>query len=326
MLRPRFGLLLVGVFLAAGCFGGLRRAPAPPEITTLRSRRFNIFYGGDELDLQTRQFCTDPAGLPGDARRRSQPRSSVGRRRGRPARSRRRTPARSPRRSAGTTASARRSSRASRSSTRPAPTGSTSSSSRRPGAWWRWRTSTCPRTPTGLTRRAAVPRGTRCCSSRTTSACRPSRPSSRASGARGDGHPRLPHRRLQLALPPRLDAGGRRRARRCPYPVVWPVSKALADAGFMDSYRVVYPDPGRPPGFTWTPGGPESARPRCSTASTGSSRWGRRRQPEQRGRGGRERERRHRLDRWPSDHRGVVSAFDVTPSPTPTSSRPRRGV
>lgn len=43
-----------------------------------------------------------------------------------------------------------------------------------------------------------------------------------------------------------------------PFPVVWPVSKALADAGLTDSYRDVHPDPVATPGFTWTPGGPET--------------------------------------------------------------------
>ena len=43
-----------------------------------------------------------------------------------------------------------------------------------------------------------------------------------------------------------------------PYPVDWPVSHALADAGLRDSYREVHPDPLAVPGFTWTPGGPES--------------------------------------------------------------------
>ena len=32
------------------------------------------------------------------------------------------------------------------------------------------------------------------------------------------------------------------------YPLVWPVSKALADAGFRDSYRDAYPDPVARPG------------------------------------------------------------------------------
>jgi len=42
-----------------------------------------------------------------------------------------------------------------------------------------------------------------------------------------------------------------------PYPVKWPVSEALRRAGFVDSYREIHPDPVAVPGFTWTPGGPE---------------------------------------------------------------------
>ena len=44
-----------------------------------------------------------------------------------------------------------------------------------------------------------------------------------------------------------------------PYPFQWPVSRAIAEAGFTDSYREVHPDPVARPGFTWTPGGPETA-------------------------------------------------------------------
>jgi len=42
------------------------------------------------------------------------------------------------------------------------------------------------------------------------------------------------------------------------YPFDWPVSLALEAAGFADAYRSVWPDPVARPGFTWTPGGPES--------------------------------------------------------------------
>ena len=42
------------------------------------------------------------------------------------------------------------------------------------------------------------------------------------------------------------------------YPVKWPVSQALLDAGMRDSYREVHPDPVATPGFTWTPGSPEA--------------------------------------------------------------------
>jgi hypothetical protein len=43
-----------------------------------------------------------------------------------------------------------------------------------------------------------------------------------------------------------------------PYPVRWPVSYDFARAGFGDSFRDIYPDPVATPGFTWTPGGPET--------------------------------------------------------------------
>ncbi len=104
-----------------------------------------------------------------------------------------------------------------------------------------------------------------------------------------------------------------------PYPVEWPVSKALADAGFKDSYRVVNPDPVARPGFTWTPGGPESAKrevhdridwvlsmgPATATASSVVGEAGNENVDIS-------------IPMWPSDHRSVVSTFRVTPSSTPS--------
>ena len=40
------------------------------------------------------------------------------------------------------------------------------------------------------------------------------------------------------------------------YPVAWPVTQALAAAGFQDTYRVAHPDPVAAPGITWTFGTP----------------------------------------------------------------------
>jgi endonuclease/exonuclease/phosphatase family metal-dependent hydrolase len=40
------------------------------------------------------------------------------------------------------------------------------------------------------------------------------------------------------------------------YPVAWPVTEAVACAGFRDTYRVVHPDPVATPGITWTFGYP----------------------------------------------------------------------
>ena len=104
-----------------------------------------------------------------------------------------------------------------------------------------------------------------------------------------------------------------------PYPVEWPVSKALADAGFKDSYRAANPDPVARPGFTWTPGGPESAKhevhdridwvlstgPATATVSSVVGEAGNENVDIS-------------IPMWPSDHRSVVSTFRVTPSPTPS--------
>lgn len=47
------------------------------------------------------------------------------------------------------------------------------------------------------------------------------------------------------------------------YVVQWPVSKAMTDAGFHDSYRELHIDPAADPGYTWTP-----------RAATSSDRYG----------------------------------------------------
>ena len=44
-----------------------------------------------------------------------------------------------------------------------------------------------------------------------------------------------------------------------PVKVEWPTSKRLADLGFIDSYRAVYPDPVAKPAYTWTPAYEETA-------------------------------------------------------------------
>ena len=109
-----------------------------------------------------------------------------------------------------------------------------------------------------------------------------------------------------------------------PYPVRWPASATLADAGFVDSYRNVHPDPVADPGFTWTPGGPEarsddvfdridwvlSAGPATAVSSRLVGETG---NPQ--------------VDvatpgRFPTDHRGVVSTFAVTPPVAPPAVSP----
>jgi exodeoxyribonuclease III len=44
-----------------------------------------------------------------------------------------------------------------------------------------------------------------------------------------------------------------------PIAVEWPTTKRLADLGFTDTYRSIYPDPVAKPAFTWTPRNVESA-------------------------------------------------------------------
>ena len=110
-----------------------------------------------------------------------------------------------------------------------------------------------------------------------------------------------------------------------PYAVRWPASKALADAGFGDSYRDVHPDPVADPGYTWSPGGPETRKHdffdridwvlHDGPATTVASRLlGERGNPQ--------------VDLafkvpYPTDHRGVVSTFDLTPAPAPLIVAPR---
>ena len=109
-----------------------------------------------------------------------------------------------------------------------------------------------------------------------------------------------------------------------PYAVRWPASKALADAGFRDSYRDAHPDPVANPGYTWSPGGPETHRHdfpdridwvlHSGPAATVASRLvGEEGNPQ--------------VDLafpapYPTDHRGVVSTFDVTPAPAPVLVSP----
>ncbi len=104
-----------------------------------------------------------------------------------------------------------------------------------------------------------------------------------------------------------------------PFPVEWPVSKALVDAGFTDSYRAVHADPVARPGFTWTPGGPESIKREVHDRIDWVVSAGPAEAIDSRvlGEAGNETVVDLSFDPWPSDHRGVVSTFEVTPAPMP---------
>jgi endonuclease/exonuclease/phosphatase family metal-dependent hydrolase len=110
-----------------------------------------------------------------------------------------------------------------------------------------------------------------------------------------------------------------------PFAFDWPVSRAYADARFRDSYREVHPDPVVVPGFTWTPGGPESIRREVHdridwvlasgrARAVASDLVGERRGPD--------------VDiavhPYPSDHRGVASTFVVTPGEPPLFASPEK--
>jgi endonuclease/exonuclease/phosphatase family metal-dependent hydrolase len=109
------------------------------------------------------------------------------------------------------------------------------------------------------------------------------------------------------------------------YAVEWPVSVALANAGFRDTYREAHPDPIADPGITWWAarpkvvdwaGNPTRKDPRdridyvyaAGPAQTISSEL----VGERGGRGVT-----LSVSPWPSDHRAVMSTFDVTPATMP---------
>ena len=103
------------------------------------------------------------------------------------------------------------------------------------------------------------------------------------------------------------------------FPVEWPVSKLIADSGFVDSYRAAHPDPVKNPGLTWSPGYPHPYVRDSEThdridliwaanAETVSSEIGENRAIQKC---------RFPVVPWPSDHRAVVSTFTVTPADAP---------
>lgn len=112
------------------------------------------------------------------------------------------------------------------------------------------------------------------------------------------------------------------------FPMDWPVSKALADAGLRDSYREAHPDPESNPGITWTPGTPPPIVPKDElldridyVMASGPAETLDSRLVGEKGGPGVE----VGVSPWPSDHRAVVSTFEITPAPSPAlvSADPR---
>ena len=126
----------------------------------------------------------------------------------------------------------------------------------------------------------------------------------------------------QAAVGTRTYGGGKPWPR---YALVWPVSKAVVDAGFRDSFRDVYPDPVADPGLTWWAKkphvsvsgenfGPLDVKDRIDfvyaagdSVTTASRIVGEKGGPEVS----------VAVSPWPSDHRAVVSSFTVTPATPP---------
>ncbi len=107
------------------------------------------------------------------------------------------------------------------------------------------------------------------------------------------------------------------------YPVRWPVSVAVERAGFVDSYRSVHPDPMARPGLTWwaarpqLPGwnpGPHAPQDRIDFVyAAGAARPTDSVIVGEPGAPGVD----VAVRPWPSDHRSVVSTFEVTPGVPP---------
>ncbi len=314
MLRNSIALL--AVLLAA--LSAASAAPAPTASTTLKVMSFNIFYGGDELNLQTRQFCKDPAGCPETLEQvvvaiRASGADVVG---------------------------------------LQEPTMNTRTIAEKLGWNYSERTSYISRFPiidppgaNGLYVFVEPVPGRVVAVANVHLPAEPYGPYEARDGATRDevlqleNDLRVPAVQTEIQELPELAAQGipvfltgdfnspshfdwtpavdAVRAD-VPYPVVWPASKALADAGFVDSFRSVYPNPVARPGFTWTPGSPEgekvevhdridwvlSSGPATATASSVVGEAGNPNVDIP-------------VDPWPSDHRGVVSTFDVTPAPMP---------
>ncbi|MET3924024.1 endonuclease/exonuclease/phosphatase family protein [Devosia sp. 2618] len=103
------------------------------------------------------------------------------------------------------------------------------------------------------------------------------------------------------------------------YAVDWPVSRVMEQAGLTDSYRAVYPDAAQRPGLTWTPGAPYPLQPDDGTHDRIDYVWSATAKPvssEIFGEvGGPD------VDvgfaPYPSDHRAVLTTFEVTPAIAP---------
>jgi len=100
--------------------------------------------------------------------------------------------------------------------------------------------------------------------------------------------------------------------------VIWPVSKAMEEAGFTDSFRAVYPDPTHL-GITWTAGRPWPYLPANETFDRIDFVWTANMQPLESLIMGEADNAQNGLQvmPWPSDHRAVLTTVAVTPMDAP---------
>lgn len=109
--------------------------------------------------------------------------------------------------------------------------------------------------------------------------------------------------------------------------IEWPVTKALADAGFTDAYRAVHADPVAKPGITWSYGYPfphldaNEALDRIDLIQTAgpvkainAEILGDPAMPDTD----------IPVSPWPSDHRAVVATLELTPGPAPAMVSPQK--
>jgi endonuclease/exonuclease/phosphatase family metal-dependent hydrolase len=103
------------------------------------------------------------------------------------------------------------------------------------------------------------------------------------------------------------------------YPLQWPESALLADKGFVDSYRALYPDPVAKPGITWTSGYPHPTPKEGETFDRIDFVYaiGPAKPIDSKMVGEDAKLADLAVDPWPSDHRAVVSAFEIEPAPAP---------
>lgn len=103
------------------------------------------------------------------------------------------------------------------------------------------------------------------------------------------------------------------------YPLEWSAAKLLADNEFVDSYRSVHPDPVAKPGITWTSGYPHPAPAEGETFDRIDFVYaiGPAKPVDSKVVGENAKQADLGVDPWPSDHRAVVSTFEIGPAPAP---------